>query len=545
MMRGLVAGLLTGSTMTGLLLSAACSPPGPTEQGSPTSGALSQASGTERAVSLPDLSKATVSVQTQIRDRHSALLGTIGNRSAPPAERANAYGEMGKLFLAAQYHASAEPCFLNAQIADPTDFRWPYYLAQLYRMQGELERSLPLFELALQLKPNDVAALVWLGDVSLSLGRPEAAEPQFTKALSLQPGSLSARFGLGRVALARQDYAQAVTHLEEVLAEDPEAAGAHYPLAMAYRALGQVDKADLHLRQREEHEILPADPLMVELDELVESPQAYESRGIRELNQERWVEAAALFRKGLALDPANPALQHRLGTALYMMGDQRGAREQFEAVVKTTPDHRLAQYSLGVLLQADGRHGEAIERFTAALRSRPTYTEARLRLAASLRKSGRAKESLTHYEQILTTNPDLTEARFGLASAYVELGRYREARDRLEEGAKAYPDQQLFTHGLARLLAAAPDDRLRDGPRAMALAQGLVAQGRTLDLGATMAMAFAELGRFSEAAALQRDLIAAAEKNSLQDVVRRLKTNLGLYERSEPCRTPWADGELQ
>ena len=121
----------------------------------------------------------------------------------------------------------------------------------------------------------------------------------------------------------------------------------------------------------------------------------------------------------------------------------------------------------------------------------------------------------------------------------------RDARGRLEEGAKAYPDQQVFTHGLARLLAAAPDDRLRDGPRAMELVQELVARGRTLDLGATMAMALAELGRFAEAAALQRDLIAAADKNGLRDVVRRLKTNLGLYERSEPCRTPWADGELQ
>jgi len=28
-----------------------------------------------------------------------------------------------------------------SQIADPTDFRWPYYLAQLYRMQGEVDQS--------------------------------------------------------------------------------------------------------------------------------------------------------------------------------------------------------------------------------------------------------------------------------------------------------------------------------------------------------------------------------------------------------------------
>ena len=267
-------------------------------------------------------------------------------------------------------------------------------------------------ERALQLQPDDVAALVWLGDVNLSLGQPQAAEPLFTKALALQPGSLSARFGLGRVALARQDYDRAVTYLEDVLARDPEAAGAHYPLSMAYRALGRTEQAELHLAQREEHEILPADPLMVELDELVESPQAYESRGIRALNREAWAEAAALFRKGLALDAANPALRHRLGTALYMMGDHRAAREEFESVVRTTPDHRMAQYSLGVLLQADGKHAEAVERFTIALRSRPGYTEARLRLAVSLRKSGRAKESLTQYNSVLAASPDSDRGAF-------------------------------------------------------------------------------------------------------------------------------------
>jgi hypothetical protein len=74
---------------------------------------------------------------------------------------------------------------------------------------------------------------------------------------------------------------------------------------------------------------------MVDLEELLESP-AYESRGIRALGQKDWARAAALFRKGLALAPESPALRHRLGTALFMMEDVRGAREQFEEVVRTS-----------------------------------------------------------------------------------------------------------------------------------------------------------------------------------------------------------------
>lgn len=497
-----------------------------------------------RPVSLPDLSKMGGSVQAQIREAHASLIKATENRKAAPAALADAHGALGRLLMAADLDDAAEPCLLNAQTLAPTDVRWPYYLGHLNRDRGELATAKAFFERSLELRPDDVASLVWLGDIQLALGSPGEAEPRFAQALSLQSNSLSARFGLGRAALARQDYRAAVTYLQGVLKQDPEAASAHYPLAMAYRGLGDLKNAETHLRQREDHKILPADPLMVQLDELLESPQAYESRGIRALDQKNFTEAAALFRKGLEIAPGTAALQHRLGTALYMMGEVVKAREHFEAAVRVSPDYHLAQYSLGVLLQADGRHTEAIERFIAALRSRPSHTEAHVRLAASLRRVGRAKDALPHYEQAVLLQPDLVEARFGHAVALVQAGRYREARERLAEGMKMFPDQTLFAHGLARLLATAPDDRVRDGQRAMALVQDVLKQGRTLDLGATVAMAYAELGQYAQAAAIQRDLMSAAEKAGLKELLPRLAANLALYERREPCRTPWTADEI-
>ena len=495
-----------------------------------------------RPVTLPDLSAMNPSAQEQIRRQHERLVQLAGGAAA--AATADAHGELGKLMMAADLPEAAETCFLNAQALAPQDFRWVYYLGHVYRESGQLEKSIAYFQRALQMRPDDVATLVWLGDLHLARGRPAEAEPRFERALTIEPGSLSARFGLGRAALAKEDFKQALANLNAVLERDPDAAAVHYPLALAYRGLGDSARAEAHLRLREDHEILPADPLMVELEELLESPQSYESRGIRALGAENWKEAEALFRKGLELDPSNPALRHRLGTAIYMMGDEGGARREFEAVVRTNPDHHMSQYSLGVLLQADGKHREAVDHFTAALRSRPSHTEARLRLAAGLRRIGRAKESLPHYEQVLAVNPDHVEAIFGQAMSLVRLGRFKEARDRLSDAMRAQPNQIVFVHGLARLLAAAPDAGVRDGERAMTLVQQLIEKGRTLDLGETMAMTLAELGRFEQAAAVQRDLLAAARKGGLDAVVPRLAANLERYERGEPCRTPWTADEM-
>jgi tetratricopeptide (TPR) repeat protein len=496
-------------------------------------------------VTLPDLSKLSVSVQTQIRDRHAALTAKLADRRAPPGELAAAYGEMGRLLMAAQSDAAA-PYFANAQMLDPREHRWPYYLAHLARRKGDLPGAAALFERVLVLQPNEIAAAFWLGDILLAQGNPDAAEPRFAAVLERQPTSLSARYGLGRTALAKQQYGRAVEYLEEVLTRDPQAAGAHYPLALAYSGLGDARKAELHLKQRREHDILPADPLMVEIDELLESAQTFETIGLRALDRRDWNEAAAQFRRGLDLEPENAALRHRLGTALYMKGEHAAARAEFERILRTSPAFARAHYSLGVLEAGEGRYAEAVQYFSTAVRHQPDYTEARLRWAASLRAMERPGESLDQYERVLAVNPANVDARIGQAFALAQLRRYRDARDRLTEAVNAYPQERAFAHALARLLAAAPDDRVRNGSRALALVQDVLKnQQPTPDVGETMAMALAELGRYAEAIAIQKDLIAGGERAGVRDVVRRLQGNLIRYERGEPCRTPWSEEELR
>src|SRR4029079_12070075 len=107
---------------------------------------------------------------------------------------------------------------------------------------------------------------------------------------------ISARYGLGRAALARNDYGRAVTNLEDVLKMDPKATSAHYPLSLAYQGWVDSKKGKEHLRLRRDHQILPADPLMVELESLVQSPQTYETLGIRALDGEDWQTAETQFR---------------------------------------------------------------------------------------------------------------------------------------------------------------------------------------------------------------------------------------------------------
>jgi hypothetical protein len=105
-----------------------------------------------------------------------------------------------------------------------------------------------------------------------------------------------------------------------------------------------------------------------------------------------------------------------------------------------------------------------------------------------------------------------------------------------------YPDQPGFAEAMARLLAAAPDDRVRDGQRALTIMQGLLGRRQpSVALAETTAMALAETGQYVEAAKLQRDAMGAVRQAGRVDLLQRMAKRLNLYEHGKPCRAPWGD----
>jgi tetratricopeptide (TPR) repeat protein len=162
-------------------------------------------------------------------------------RPGRQAELASAYGAFGLVLMATNYGDAANASLLHAQALAPDDMRWPYYLGQLHTLIGDGTRATEFFERAVDLQPTNVATLVSLGRAYLDQGRPEAAERLFDQALLLEPSSGAVLAGMGRAALAQRDYRGAAEHLERALAVEPRASSLRYPLAMAHRALGNVE----------------------------------------------------------------------------------------------------------------------------------------------------------------------------------------------------------------------------------------------------------------------------------------------------------------
>ena len=398
----------------------ACSPAPPT-----TTGAAARPA--PREIPLPDLSRTDPNVQAQVRERYDELMATLARPGATDAERGMAYGRMGVLLQAAEYYEAAEPLYLNAQESMPQEPRWPYYLAHLYKGRGDTAKSIASFTRVLELTPDDVAALVWLGRAYLDQGEAERAEPLFARAQRVAPRTVAVLAGLGRTALARRDFSRAAMLLEDALSLDPTAASIHSPLAMAYRGLSDTARAEAHLKQWRNTEILVPDPVRQELDLALQSGLSYELRGVRALEARDFKAATEFFRQGVERTPGTTALgrslRHKLGTALFLSGDSAGGVKQFEEVVTLAPASGLdesaakAHYSLGVMRASEGRGTEAIAHLSSAVRYSPTYVEAHLALADVLRLNGRPDAAVEHYDEVLRIAPGSAEARAGRALA--------------------------------------------------------------------------------------------------------------------------------
>lgn len=513
---------------------------GPLQLGDPEAEAL-------QPVPLPPVGHLHPAVRRQLGEAYRSLLAVAGDPEAAPYARAEAYGRLGMLFLAAEFLPQAERCFRNAESLASTEFEWPYYLAHALRRMGDLEGAAERFGRALERRPADLAATVWLSRMYLELGRPAAAEPVVAALLARRSDAPALWVEAGRLALAREDHASAAAHLEQALALDPEAGSIHYPLAMAYRGLDEAGRANRHLRRRREAgpgaAVRLPDPLMAALSRMLRNPQYYRDLASHAASGGDWALAAAHFRTAAGAAPEVARLRLNLGSALERLGDVHGAEAAFGEALRLDPRSYEAHYALGSLLARTGRDAEAIDRFEDAVFHNPNFAGAHLALADALRRSAQPGPSLASYRRVVEIEPGNAAARFGEAMALVVLQRYAEARERLSRAAVVHPRRTEFPHALARLLAAAPDDRVRDGAGALELMRALVVSEPTSAVAETMAMTLAELGLFAEAVEWQRAAMAIAARAARSDVARRMAVNLRSYLRRQPCRTPWRDGD--
>lgn len=496
-------------------------------------------------VPKPDLSRVETDVRFALQEARAEMEARLDDGDRDPRLLAEVFGNTGLLYQAHLILDPAVVCYRNAARLMPQDYRWPYYLGYAQQQAGRLEQAADAYEQALRLNPQLAVTRLRLGRVRLELGQLDQAEPLLRKAAGQSVLAGAAAFELGKLAYARRDYAAARDALLDALQVSPDASRIHYTLALSYRGLGELESARRHLALRGDRDPDIRDPLIDLMAGLTSGQRMLFHYGMNAAHRAEYPLAARFFREGLALEPNNLKARVSLARFLYLSGEAEAAKAQLEQVLESSPDQVLANFLLALLLESAGEGDAAMDRFRRALNTDPTHPGVHYFLAGALLRRGDYVAAAQHYQEVLKHTPNNAGAAFWSILASIQAGvSHPELRVLLETAYVRDPEDPAIGYFLAALLAASPDKTVRDGVRALALAETLFKRHASLEHGELLAMAQAETGRFEQAVSTLNWVLDGAYAVFRMDLVQRLTANLARFRAGQPCRSPWAQEGL-
>jgi tetratricopeptide (TPR) repeat protein len=203
-----------------------------------------------------------------------------------------------------------------------------------------------------------------------------------------------------------------------------------------------------------------------------------------------------------------------------------------------TPGNQVAHNNLGLELVAQGKLNEAIEHYELALESAPDHVNARNNIGLALVTQGKLKEAIAHFSRALQLQPGNAQTHCNLGMALVRNEQWCDARLEFQQALEIAPDSTQALNNLAWLLATCPEAAVRDGDRAVQLAQELrrVTGGKRPTYLDTLAAAYAEAGRFTDAVATANEAIHLAKASGNAKLAEDIGARLPLYENKQPFR---------
>jgi len=156
--------------------------------------------------------------------------------AAPETPEASYWLERTWQALGAETYAQLEQSF-------PDSWRTHQLRAESYALRGSFQHAVQEFQAALALRPDEPELHEAFGELYLENNDFGAAQRELEQALALEPSRAHTLYLLGRLYVEKKDNEKAVPYLERVLRIQPDLAEANSLLGTAYLRLGQFADA--------------------------------------------------------------------------------------------------------------------------------------------------------------------------------------------------------------------------------------------------------------------------------------------------------------
>ncbi len=299
------------------------------------------------------------------------------------------------------------------------------------------------------------------------------------------------------------------------------------PIDMLHVFRGLMRARSLNQAGQYEETVAVVEPL---LQESPESDMLWAVVGEAYLETGRIVEAQQAFETSLRSQPNDPVSLCGLGDALAAQGKHQDAVLCYQGALAEAPQYGQAHSRLGLLYarQQDWPSAERHYRQDVALR--PRSPNALSNLANVLLASGQAEEAARTLARALSIDPQYGPAHENYWRALLWSGQGAAAVAALAGARPVSQRPDDLDREMAWILATTSDPELRDGTRAVQLAEACCSSVDSAIALDVRAAAYAAAGNYNKARELARRARALAGTPTLKS---RIAERLALYEAGQ------------
>lgn len=227
--------------------------------------------------------------------------------------------------------------------------------------------------------------------------------------------------------------------------------------------------------------------------------------------------AIAHLEKALRLKFEAPEAHNSLTSALFRKGDADAAIAEAHVALNFDPNNAETHAVVGMALMTKGLLDEAIVQLSKAIEILPNYSQ-------------------PHYSKAVETLPNYSHAHYNLALALAEKGETVDAIAHYEKAIEAEPDLLEALTNLAWIFASSSDTNIRNGPKAVELAEKasrLTGDASPIVL-RTLAAAYATNKSFDKALETSRRALQFAQEQRNSELAETIRHEMSLYEVGLP-----------
>ncbi len=260
-------------------------------------------------------------------------------------------------------------------------------------------------------------------------------------------------------------------------------------------------------------------------------------RGFAYAAKEDFPKAIEDYTEALKLQPDDDRpLIFRAATYQAMKAFDKAVADYSE-LLKRKPNDVEALCSRGICQAQAGNDKAAFEDFDQAVKQAPKSAIPRQLRGSAHADAGRKTEALSDYKEAINLDPNNAATYLYRAQLYLAENQPEDALIDFEEVMRRAPEFSGAANDYAWTLATNPNDKVRDGRKAVTFAKDACHQtdykhAPTID---TLAASYAEAGDWEEALKWQEEAIKLAEKSHPKDV-KGMRERFLLYKEKHAYR---------